>query len=343
MNSLALLIPLLLALALGASLLIWSQVVLRLARGQPLLLTSPRRDVPWRGVHVALAFLVYVIVPALSVVLIVQRFELPSLADLPTDDVQVVIWRLAAGSILVVVAALLVLTYLKIDLSATRSDLGWSAKDLPGDIGLGIRAFLAIAPPVYALQYVLVLVYQQFSDQPALHPLVQLVRQHPTPAMLFWSIVSAVLVAPVVEEFLFRVVLQGWLEKLVRGVHIAVQLARDSQTQAFQPPDTPPPDTEPPDPSSPDNPYLSPAATGDRPGLGQGMAAAPQRLIAAPIFISSALFALFHLGHGPAPIPLFFLALVLGYLYQKTHRILPSVVVHMLLNGTSLLGVWFGE
>jgi membrane protease YdiL (CAAX protease family) len=46
---------------------------------------------------------------------------------------------------------------------------------------------------------------------------------------------------------------------------------------------------------------------------------------------------LLHLGQGWAPVPLFFLSLALGWLYQRTHRLLPSLVVHVCLNSCSLL------
>ena len=62
-----------------------------------------------------------------------------------------------------------------------------------------------------------------------------------------------------------------------------------------------------------------------------------------PVILSSVTFALLHAGHGPDPIPLFFLAVVLGYLYAKTHRLLPSIVVHMALNGLSMLMLLSGE
>ena len=175
-SSFAPIISLILAVFLGASLVIWARIVLRLSQGQDVLPTSPRYDVPWRGIHVALAFFVYVIVPGMSVILAAWKFGVPSLSELPTDDVDVMIFRLATGSMLALVAAVLVITYLRIDLSATLADLGWSARHIASDVGLGLRAFLAIAPPVYALQYVLVLVYQQFFDESAFHPLVELVR-----------------------------------------------------------------------------------------------------------------------------------------------------------------------
>jgi membrane protease YdiL (CAAX protease family) len=43
---------------------------------------------------------------------------------------------------------------------------------------------------------------------------------------------------------------------------------------------------------------------------------------------------------APDPLPLFFLALALGTLYYRTHRIAPVIVLHAALNGTSLLLAW---
>jgi membrane protease YdiL (CAAX protease family) len=47
-----------------------------------------------------------------------------------------------------------------------------------------------------------------------------------------------------------------------------------------------------------------------------------------------------HWGQGLAPIPLFPFALILGYVYQRTHRIWPSLIAHLLLNATSLVTLW---
>src|SRR5262249_19627401 len=59
-----------------------------------------------------------------------------------------------------------------------------------------------------------------------------------------------------------------------------------------------------------------------------------------PIAVSSAIFALLHYSHRPDWIPLLFLAAGMGYLYQRTHRILPSLIVHALLNSLSMWGLW---
>ena len=55
-----------------------------------------------------------------------------------------------------------------------------------------------------------------------------------------------------------------------------------------------------------------------------------------PILISAFLFAIAHWTHGPDWIPLFLLAIGLGYLYRQTHRVVPCIVVHFLLNATSM-------
>jgi membrane protease YdiL (CAAX protease family) len=59
-----------------------------------------------------------------------------------------------------------------------------------------------------------------------------------------------------------------------------------------------------------------------------------------PILISGTLFALAHLGHGVAPASLLPLGMALGYVYQRTHRIVPSMVCHALFNAFSLLMLW---
>ena len=57
----------------------------------------------------------------------------------------------------------------------------------------------------------------------------------------------------------------------------------------------------------------------------------------APILASSLAFAFVHWDYGPSWVPLFFFALMLGYLYRQTHRLWPSVVAHACLNGLSTL------
>ena len=88
------------------------------------------------------------------------------------------------------------------------------------------------------------------------------------------------------------------------------------------------------------NPYAAPQTRSQPAQSHSPRQAEPSRRFT-PILISSLVFSLFHLGHGPAPISLFFLSLVLGYLYQRTQRIWPSLVVHTLLNFCTTVILWF--
>jgi membrane protease YdiL (CAAX protease family) len=59
--------------------------------------------------------------------------------------------------------------------------------------------------------------------------------------------------------------------------------------------------------------------------------------IAVPIFcINMGLVKLLPEKYAPDPISIFFFAIVLGLLYNRTHRAAPSIAVHMALNATSL-------
>jgi membrane protease YdiL (CAAX protease family) len=59
-----------------------------------------------------------------------------------------------------------------------------------------------------------------------------------------------------------------------------------------------------------------------------------------PILGSALPFALAHYGYGPDPIAIFFLALILGYVYQRTHRILPCMIAHALFNSVAVFVLW---
>ena len=53
--------------------------------------------------------------------------------------------------------------------------------------------------------------------------------------------------------------------------------------------------------------------------------------------ITSVLFAGMHFGQGGAPIALFFLSIGLGYLYRQTGSMMPPLIVHVILNSTTML------
>jgi membrane protease YdiL (CAAX protease family) len=168
-----------------------------------------------------------------------------------------------------------------------------------------------LAPLVYGLQRVLVIWF------PYDHPLISVLRRHPEPLVHAAVFFSAVVAAPVVEEFFYRVLWQGWLQAFLLRLGDFQQLVLGS-----------------PAPAQVDLPFA------DDKG---GVAAPAHQTLSSDLFAiltSSAMFALMHVSQGPAPIPLFVLALGLGYVYARTGRVLPCIVVHVLLNACSLVTLW---
>lgn len=162
------------------------------------------------------------------------------------------------------------------------------------DIVLGVVGFLMLAPPVLLMQLALT---QLFPSQ---HPLIELVLAKPEARFLWAAGVTAVLVAPLVEEFQFRVLIQGWLQTAAR-------------------------------PGIPSESWLVGAPSPEW----EAAPSEPPRHW--PAIAASAVFALAHASHGPDPIPLFFFAWGIGLLYRGTGRVLPGIVVHLLLNLWTLL------
>jgi membrane protease YdiL (CAAX protease family) len=214
---------------------------------------------------------------------------------------------------------------------ATAIDLGLpqSWRQLRRDAKIGAIAFLAILLPVYGLQTILTVLLE--PEQ--LHPLIEELETHYSPEMMVAAVAAVVFAAPLFEETTFRLIFLGWLErreditlgwrKRVAGPEIgplgALSPAEESPTDATE---SPPVIIE----ADPLPPVM-----GLLPGLPYGWA---------PVLVSGAVFAMAHLGHGVAPVSLFPLGVTLGYIYQRTHRITPSLVCHGLFNGFSILMLW---
>lgn len=126
---------------------------------------------------------------------------------------------------------------------------------------------------------------------------------------------------PLVEEFGFRVIVQGFLEQyfthrrnFLRWVLGPLQIAPAKLLGLEQ---------------AANNANRTSTETGGRPGWGSWR-------FWAPIVISSLLFAFAHYGQGPAPIPLYVLGLGLGFLYKTTGNLGLCVLIHAYLNGLTL-------
>lgn len=258
---------------------------------------------------------------------------------------QMLLISLINGVLLLVVPA-----GIRVITGAGRKDLGLTSNDLGRDLKLGAIAFLAITPVVMTINALAQLVLN-----PNKHPLEKMLRAEMSPGLVVLAYLSAVVLAPAVEEILFRGVIQAWLRRLI--------VAKET-------PDLPSP--LPDGASAVDLEWEDPAVSAERPrvwwlprlpGLGsdrppasanpydaplsepfEGETAAPGRARMAdlryvPIVLTSALFAAVHFEQMPAPLAIFPLALVLGLLYERTESLVPSFLLHALFNGfnTTLL------
>jgi membrane protease YdiL (CAAX protease family) len=296
----------------------WIIIALRLWRGQPLLRYEPRRPVPWDWIDLLLAIVIYlgsqVICVGIALAVASGGVDIKGFSE--TTQGQVAL--LGGVAVALIITLVLCLVLLVARSNANYGDLGFALTTIPRDTVYGVIAFLAAAPVVYVIQAVFIYVVKIEYN----HPLIKSLQDKKDPMTIAIVTFTAVIAAPLVEEFLFRVVLQGWLEKLeTKSVERGQAL---SATNLSEPTDLVIEVVA--EPSSVH--VVSQTPTTGLFGLPLG---------STPILISSLLFALVHVGQGAAPIPLFVYALVLGYLYQMTHRIWPSVVAHFALNSVSML------
>jgi membrane protease YdiL (CAAX protease family) len=311
------LIPLLLTILLGGA-AAWSVIALRVWRGKPILDYESRRPVPWNWVDLLLTLLVFF---ANQMACMAAAFHWLGIEDNIAEAIGTPQGRLA---LLVATAISGLMTFLLSALlvayrsGASVRDLGFVAGEIPHDIMYGLVAFFAAAPIVYLIQVFFSFVVKIEYD----HPLVKAIQQQRDATTIAIVTFTAVVAAPLSEEFLIRVLLQGWLEKLeLSSLDLSAQ-----DNLAIGPP---------PLPGSDEAPVTGNAEAEQKTPNGTiGLAGLPLGSI--PILVSSLLFALMHVGQGAAPIPLFVYALVLGFLYHRTHRALPSIVAHCALNSTSV-------
>jgi hypothetical protein len=178
------------------------------------------------------------------------------------------------------------------------------------------------------------------------HPLVQMVAEsdHSVCVMLLVSF-AVVVVAPICEEITFRLLLQGWLEKLEfsksEASHslVPAQVA-GNEGELFDSIGVAPDEPLPPSDVIQDVSTSDDASRTTSPLIPSTHPRAGAKFAWKSIVISSLLFSLAHFGYGPEPIPLFFLALALGYVYNRTHRIVPSIVAHAAFNSYTMIALW---
>lgn len=315
---------------LFASLAALGLVVGRWRRDGVLLRYEPRQPVPWGGAGalLAVAFTALTLVSAFSIE------DTPQPLDKPSP--QGLILSLAASMVMQSLGPILLLFIIGTS-KARWSDIGLPSRSRAAwmrDIGIGVVACLAAIVPV-GLVNAAARSMLNFPNELTKHPLVEmLTNNEPEIVVLVVATIMAVIAAPIGEEITFRLLLQGWLEKW-EDHRLGWRMAPPADVAGSNALATE------------GNSDVPPEFAGEQPvEMVPLETAPPQRGLAglpygwAPIILSSFLFAVAHYGYGPEPIPLFVLALFLGYCYQRTHRILPCIIAHSLFNLFSMIALW---
>jgi membrane protease YdiL (CAAX protease family) len=251
----------LLVVVFVGSLIVWSYLIKRIQLGKSMLDLNDRPRSRWSSV------------PALAVVYIGLLMAISSLLPkfLPSEPMQEPP-SLNLSSVMLQSAISIGLTIV-LSVCAARSANSWSAigmttENLQGQVRLGILGFLATVLPI-AMSLAATLPIRGADNQ---HSMLKLLMQSPDLGTVAMIAVAAAVVAPLFEELLYRVILQGWLSTL----------------------------------------------------------------LPAPVTVMTVavLFAFVHgWRDGLALIPL---ALILGYVFHRSHSYLSVVVIHALFNATML-------
>jgi membrane protease YdiL (CAAX protease family) len=266
--------------------------------------------------------------------------------------------KLALQAVINVILLIMVSFILGMTSQTPLRDLGLQFDRWWLQAAVGVVSFLAIQPVVLAIQFVATLLWENNT-----HPLYKMISDEFSPGVAQLAILMAVIVAPVFEELLFRGIIQSWLVSLgTRRGHepakLVVELADTGEDPEFMPSaawDTAPAQSipaakvvlDPPATSvaSPEvnNPYASHSTdmglTKSGPPLNPSKSDLPTPPTSglAGIVATSLIFAALHGPQWPAPIALFVLSVVIGYVYHRTGSLLAAICMHAAFNGFSTL------
>ncbi len=162
---------------------------------------QPRREVPWRPLETV----VFIVIVMLCVsALLQQLFKLPPTPPVTLHYVQVT-------SLFVLLQLVLTPLILALWCPCQWSDFGLRRNGVVEDLRFALWGLLLAQLPVFLCGYPLQAIR---SANP--HPMLGFLRESVGDQYtLLWIALSVVLMAPLIEELLFRVLLQGTLEREV--------------------------------------------------------------------------------------------------------------------------------
>lgn len=194
----------------AASVALWVTIGVRALQGHPPLEFQPRSAPPWHPLSVALALPASMFVQQ-TVMSVVPRDRVPIL------DVS------QASCLAMTLAGLIVMGLLALGAPMRAADFGLRSTRIAADLAVGGAGFVASLVPVFAVS--LSVQFFKFRPEGPQHQFLKSLDQQPGSATIAWIVVSAGILAPVAEELLYRVIVQGWLESRIGAAPAIVAVA----------------------------------------------------------------------------------------------------------------------
>jgi membrane protease YdiL (CAAX protease family) len=248
------------------------------------------------------------------------------------------------NSTLIVATAFL----LRMTSGARLHDLGLSSKDWSMQAVVGVVATLIAAPVVYSIQIGAARIWD-----PNPHALQEMLTQEEFGlGIADLAIISAVILAPIFEEMLFRGVIQRWCIDFVarrfsarkfvdEPVQVGEQSSIVSRLEADSAGNSKPALDEPSVHAAHDSEFadtFNPNSQGESKPVSSESHNRASVILG--IVFTSLVFALIHFDQWPAPIALFVLALIIGSIYHRTGSLIAAIFMHATFNGFSTLGLF---
>ncbi len=241
-----------------ASCRIWLRVIGQFQKREEPLPFQNRAEVAFGSVGPFVSLLIWMSVPDL----LRRVVQLP--AGVSREHVQ-----LNCGMALL--SFVLILVVLRQASGCKLAEFGIHFSEWPRSIRIGIQGFVACVLPVTLAQVLTMVSGLRGPDKQ--HSFLQLLRDDSGFSTVAWIGIAVIVVAPLAEELLFRVVIQTWLKR-----HLPTKWS---------------------------------------------------------IVVVALVFSAVHAW--PDPIPLFPLALILGYVYDRSNSYVSVVVLHSLFNTVNLI------
>ncbi len=236
---------------------------------------------------------IYFSVQVIGITIVVKN---PDPNDIPSQFIQLSPFNSAAG-----LCTLLTLFLVVPAIYLRRGDL--RAMRLRFDrltelIRIGFYAAVLLVPVTMFINALVSIFITPYS-----HPVIETLLAEASVTTLIYTVITVVIAAPLVEEFVFRGILLTYLHRVFSGTWRSETfiVCRNSEMPSRQE-------------MSPDLFQVHGAN-----------------------LLTSLLFSALHIGQGAAYIPLFILSFGIGYVGNKTGSIIPCVIIHMVLNGISTI------